>query len=263
MEQPGSQVRSLGAIALVGLAVLLFSSTPASGEDFHVEFTAGYWPLSPSGSILTRVTRVDLRTDLGIEGRKSHPEFKVVFKPGSKHRINFELVPYRFEGTNTINRSFELGGRTYPVQDRITSEAGVDYLFGGYQYDPVNNDRGHFGIGAGVAYFAASAEVTSQTLGVTGIEERKLPLPLVGGEFRVFPVPASNIWNINGEAKGMSLGSYGRYFHASIHTGFAVAPVLRLQAGFNFIDADLHQRDRTQGFKVRFGGPIFSVQLHD
>jgi hypothetical protein len=248
---------------LLALTIALVSCSVAFAEDFHIEFTASYWPLHPSGNVLTRSTLVDLRSDLGIQDRKNQAMFKVVVKPGMKHRINFEVAPYRLKGQNDISRTFQFGGRTYSVRDRISSEANINYIFGAYQYDFVSNDQGHVGVVTGVAYFDAMASATSQTAGSTGNEQRKIPLPIVGGEFRVFPVPGKDILNINGEAKGMSFGSYGRYFQANVNAGVAVARFVRLQAGFNLVDADVHQKDRTQGFKLRFAGPIFSVQLHD
>jgi hypothetical protein len=59
--------------AIVGL--LLFLNEPAAwsqrnsaddSEDWRVEMKAGYWPLMPSGGVLTRSTTVDLKRDLGV-----------------------------------------------------------------------------------------------------------------------------------------------------------------------------------------------------
>jgi hypothetical protein len=232
-------------------------------EDLHIEFTANYWPLMPSGYVQPRALRVDLRSDLGMQDRQSEGFFKVVFKPGKKHRINFEMIPARLNGENTINRTIEFGGNTYPVEDRITSEINVNYFSGGYQYDFVSNKRGHFGLTASLAYLDAEALVTSQTLSSTGTLERKVPLPLIGGEFRFFPIPGRNILNVNGEVKGLPLGSYGSYFQVNGNVGVAVTRFVRVQGGFNLIDTDVHKRDRTEGFNLRFSGPVFSVQLHD
>ena len=250
-------------ILVVSFIVLACSAASAPAEDFHVEFTGSYWRLKPSGNVQTSSTRVDLRSDLGIQEHRNQTAFKVVVKPGHKHRINFEVIPYRFKGQNNVSRVFQLGGISYPVQDRITSEAGVNYLFGSYPHDFVDKQEGHAGVIGGLAYFDAKASATSQTLGSTGREERKLPLPLIGGEFRAFLIPGKQVFNVNGEVKGMSLGSFGRYIHATGNAGVAAGRNVRLQAGFNFVDADVHNQDRTKGFKLHFNGPIFSVQLDD
>ena len=246
------------------IAVLLLRwCVPCFAEDFRIEFTAGYWSLNPSGHIDTSSTSVDLRSDLGIRGGQDEGSFKVVWKPGAKHRINFEVIPFRLDGENTITRTIDFGGRTYPIEDHITSSLNIDYVFGGYQYDIVNNARGHFGIGGGIAYVNAKASTTSQTLGLTGTEQRQVPVPAIGGEFRFFPIPGKNIFNINGEVKGIAQGSYGSFIQASANAGLAVTRILRVQAGFNFADADVHKPDLSNRFSVRFTGPVFSVQLHD
>jgi hypothetical protein len=232
----------------------------AQGEKYGYEFTASYWPLSPSGNVLSHGTSTDFRSDLGIKDR-GHPMFKAVVKTAERHGFTFEFVPYRFKGENTLNRSFRFSGKNYPVQDTIHSEASVNYIFGGYQYDLVSRERGYVELITGVAYFGASVRVESQQVG-SGSEQRKVPLPIIGGRFRIFPLHG-NTFNINGEVKGMSYGPFGRYIHPSVNAGLAVAPHLRLQAGFNLVDADAHTTDGSKGFKLRFAGPIFSVQLHD
>ena len=232
----------------------------AQGEKYGYEFTAGYWPLSSSGNVLSHGTTTDFRSDLGIKGR-AHPMFKAILKTAERHGFTFEFVPYRLDGENTLTRSVHFSGQTYPAQDRIHSEASVNYIFGGYQYDLVSRRRGYVELIAGVAYFGASVRAESQRVGST-TEERRVPLPILGGRFRIFPFRGDS-FNINGEVKGMAYGSFGRYINPSVNAALAVAPHVRLQAGFNLVDADAHNTEGTKGFKLRFAGPIFSVQLHD
>ncbi len=232
----------------------------AQGEKIGYEFTAGIWPLGSSGSVLSHGTTTDLRSDLGIKGQP-HPMFSAVVKTAERHGFTFEFVPYRLDGENSLNRTFRFSGRDYPVQDKVHSEASLNYIFGGYQYDVVKAQRGYLELVAGVAYFGASVRVESQQVG-TGTEQRRMPLPMIGGKFRIFPF-GGDTFNIDGEVKGMSFGSYGRYIQPSVNAALAIAPHVRVQAGFNLVDADGHNSEDTKGFKVRFAGPIFSVQVHD
>jgi len=263
------------------ILVLLLCCSAAAADDFHFEITASYWPLNPTGTVVTSTDRVDLKSDLGIQGRKSEPMLKVTFKPSQRQRLNFETVPYRLNGGNTVTRPFTFGGTTFPVHvtvsgipftlNHIDSKTEINYFFGGYQYDVVNNARGHAGIGASVAYFNAKAVakitpsqtlVLSTTPALSGIEERSAAIPLIGGEFRYFIIPGKRLLNVNGEVKGMSLGSYGKYVQGDLNAGVAVMRFLRLQVGINVVDADVHN-SAGRGFKLRFAGPLFSVQLHD
>ena len=265
------------------ILVLLLCCSAAAADDFHFEITASYWPLNPTGTVVTSTDRVDLKSDLGIQGRKSELMLKVTFKPSRRQRLNFETVPYRLNGGNTVTRPFKFGGATFPEQvivpitglplllNHIDSQTEINYFFGGYQYDIVNGAWGHAGIGAGVAYFHAEAVATippsitpvhSTTPAISGTEERSAAIPLIGGEFRYFIIPGKRLLNLNGEVKGMSLGSYGKYVQGDVNAGVAVMRFLRLQAGLNVVDADVHN-SAGRGFKLRFAGPLFSVQLHD
>jgi hypothetical protein len=128
------------------ILLLLVWASAAFAEDFRFEITANYWPLNPTGTVLTPTDQVDLKSDLGIQGRKSEALLKVVFKPARKHRLNFEAVPYRFNGANTITRTFTFGGVTFPALVQTQSQIDIDYYLGSYQYDVVSNTRGHAGV---------------------------------------------------------------------------------------------------------------------
>ena len=252
------------AILIAALVIVCscWNPTPAAaqGEKWGYEFTASFWPLSPSGNVLTHGTTTDFRSDLGFKSR-GHPMFKAVVKTAERHGFTFEFVPYRLDADNTLTRSFRFNGQTYPAQDTIHSEASVNYIFGAYQYDLVKAERGYVELIAGVAYFDASVRAVSQTAG-SATEQRNVPLPIVGGRFRIFPF-RGDTFNIDGEVKGMSYGSFGRYINPTVNAALAVSSHVRLQAGFNLVDADAHDTDRAKGFKLRFAGPIFSVQVHD
>jgi len=253
------------------LAPLLFASmmmlqgaaqAPDDFEQFRIEITGSYWRLNPTGNVQTSSTEVDLRSDLGIRGQKGHGLFKVAVKPARKHRILFETVPYRLKGHNTITRTFEFGGRTYTGQDTIDSDARINYLFGGYQYDFVSRPQGHVGVQVGAGYFDATATVTSQRFG-SSTEDGKAPTPLIGVEFRSFPIRGKNAFNLNGHVKGMTFGSYGHYIQSDLNAGFGIGRHLTLQAGASVVDADVHRKDRTRGFRLQFIGPTLSVQVRD
>jgi hypothetical protein len=251
--------------ALVWFVLLLFAlvlPVPVHADDFLIEFTGVYWPLSPSGSVTSRSTNVDLRNDLGITGRQNTAIFRFVFKPNrGRHRINFEASPIRMGAETTLTRSFEVGGRTYSINEPIESQVNIDYFFVGYQYDFINNRRGHAGLGLGLAYFGATAAVASTTTSVTANEEKNIGAPLLTGNFRAFLIPGSQVLNINGDVKGVWTGNtFGWYMQGAGNLGVAVAKSVRLQAGYNWLQGDIHNHSQ---FELRFAGPTFSLQIHD
>ncbi|HYR86406.1 MAG TPA: hypothetical protein VE422_20130 [Terriglobia bacterium] len=251
--------------ALLFASMMMLQGAPEAAidfEQFHIEFTGSYWRLNPTGNVQTGTTQVDLRSDLGIRGRKGQGLFRVAAKPARKHRILFEAVPYRLEGHNTITRTFAFGGRTYTGQDTIDSDSRMNYLFGGYQYDFVTRPQGHVGVQVGVGYFDAKATVTSQRFG-SSTEDGKAPFPLIGAEFRGFPIRGRNAFNLNGHIKGMSFGSHGHYIQSELNAGFGIGRHLTLQGGASVVDGDVHRTNRSKGFKLQFVGPTVSIQVRD
>ena len=70
-----------------------------------------------------------------------------------------------------------------------------------------------------------------------------------------------NLVELDGELKGMPLGSYGHYLQFAIHGGVNAGRHVTVQAGYMLTDADVHRQDQTRGFMPRFQGPSFGIQL--
>ena len=253
--KPGPRVAGLPFMRFFAFLALLLPL--CAQEDFRAEISASAWRTSVKGSLQAAGLPVDLRSDLALEDRTTFFG-RLVLKPGQRHRIIVEGSPYSFEGTNTVSRTITFGGRTFTVQDTLRSNADLTYVYGGYQFDLVSSERGHFGLQAGGAYLNASGIITSGTTGVSGSHEEKIGLPLAGAEFRVWPLP---FINIAGGVKGMALGGYGHFVQGEISGGIGIKRV-NFQAGYRFLDADVHenndQPDRA-GIAPRFGGPFFGV----
>ena len=247
--------------------VLLLSTHPAAAqenfENFRVELTASAWLVNPSGSIQSGITPVDLRRDLQLDQSQPHFFGKLVVKPGRRHRMIVEGVPYRLSGAANVSRQIVFAGRTYNIQDFVTSKANIDYVAGAYQFDVVSRPQGHFGLLAGVGYVNAAGTLASRNFGFTGSERQSFPFPQVGAEGRAWVLPHSHLLELDGELKGMSLASYGHYLQFAVHGGVSVGRHLTVQAGYMFADADVHRQDNTRGFNPTFRGPIFGIQLRD
>jgi hypothetical protein len=232
-------------------------------ERFRVELTASAWLVNPSGTIQSGIVPVDLQRDLQLENWTTHFFGKLVVKPARRHRLMVEGIPYRLNGAATISREIVFAGRTYNIQDFVTSTADINYIAGAYQYDVVSRDRGHFGILAGVGYVDATGALTSRNFGFSGTEHQSFPFPQAGAEGRALLLPHRHLLEIDGELKGMPLGRYGHYLQFAMHGGVNVGRHLTFQAGYMFADADVHRQDQTRGFQPTFRGPVFGVQLRD
>ncbi len=245
----------LGALVF-GASILTAQTDP---ESFKVEVTGSAWVLNSSGTLQASGTPIDLKRDLGIE--QNQPTFlgKLVLKPGRKHRIVIEGTPFRLNGLNTITRTITYHGQTFNVSDTVSSSAQLDYLFAGYQYDVISRPAGHLGFAIGGAYLNATGTLHSQQLNTTASKTETIGLPLIGADFRVFPLPSHRFLEINGAAKGMAFGDYGHYVDGQINVGVPVGHIT-LEAGYRIVDADLHQTSGQQnGISPQFTGPVFSL----
>jgi hypothetical protein len=248
------------------LALLTFTLPAAAQDDFEsfrVELTASAWLVTPSGTIQSGITPVDLRRDLQLDSSQPHFFGKLVVKPARRHRIMIEGIPYRLNGAATISRQIVFAGRTYNLQDFVTSKADIDYIAGAYQFDIVSRPQGHFGLLAGVGFVNATGTLTSRNFGFNGVEHQSFPFPQVGAEGRAFLLPHRTLLEVDGELKGMSLASYGHYLQFAVKGGVSVGHRLTIQAGFMRATADVHRQDNTRGFQPTFNGPIFGIQLRD
>ena len=147
-------------------------------------------------------------------------------------------------------------GQTFNVSDTVVSKASLDYIFAGYQYDVASNPRGHLGFEVGGAYLSADGVLHGIESGVTASKSETIGLPLVGTEFRVFPVPASHLFEMNGEVKGMALGGYGHYLQANLNAGLQIK-LVTFEVGYRFVDADVHEAGTNpSGVSPRFKGIV-------
>lgn len=249
----------------ISLFLLTLTAAAQSGdlENFHAEVTASAMRTEVEGTLQSGVLPVALHGDLNLADRWQFFG-KLVFKPGRRHRINVEGSPYTFSGRNTLARTITFNGRTYSFQEPIASNADLAYFFAGYQFDIVAVRQGHLGLEAGGAYVHATGTIRGVTSGLTGTREQRIGIPLAGAEFRVFIVPGSHLLNVNGEAKGMSLGGYGSYFQGNFNVGAGVRWVT-VQAGYQYLNADVHENRSVNpvGVNPVIRGPVFSIQLRD
>jgi len=248
------------------LAVFLFTFPAAAQEDFEsfrVELTASAWLVSPAGTIQSGIVPVDLRQDLQLDQSQPHFFGKLVLKPARRHRFMVEGVPYRLNGAANITRQIVFAGRTYTIQDFVTSTADIDYVAAGYQFDFVSRPQGHLGLSVGVGYVDATGTLTSRNFGFSGVEHQSFPFPQVGAEGRAFLLPHRSLLEVDGELKGTSLASYGHYLQFAVKGGVSLGHRLTIQAGYMRATADVHRQDNTRGFNATFSGPIFGIQLRD
>lgn len=243
--------------------LLAFPAGAQEFENFRVELSTSVWLVNPSGAIQSGIVPVDLESDLQIEQAQPHFFGKLVVKPARRHRLMVEGVPYRLDGAANVTRQLTFAGRTFTVQDFVTSTATIDYIAAAYQFDILSRPQGHFGLQAGVAHVEAAGTLTSRQFGFSGTEHQSFPFPQAGAEGRAFLLPHRNLLEVDGELKGMPLGDYGHFFQFAVRGGVRVGRHFTIQAGYMLANSDVHRKDNTRGFNPTFQGPVFGIQIRD
>ena len=244
---------------LLSLSTLARGAGKEDPESFRIEVSGSSWLLNTSGNVQSSGTVIDFVSDLGFEQRQPTFYGKLVFKPGRKHRLILEGSPFSFSGLNTIHRSVTYQGETFNVDQTLKTTSTLEYIFAGYQYDVIRRPAGHLGFSVGGAYMNAGATILSVQEANTATGTQQLGLPLIGAEFRVFPLPSHKWIDIDGGVRGVALGSYGHYVEGQANAGVWIGPI-SLQGGYRIVNADLHQAGSDPGgIALHMRGPIFTL----
>jgi len=246
----------------VVIALLLMRQTSIAqafpGKVDAYEVSASWLLFTPSGNVQTNSNRVQLGSDLGIDGTQSQVGFWFLIQPWQRSGLFVEFIPYRFDGEQTTTRSFRFGGVTYPPNQSVTAKATLNYVSAGYLRDIVNRARIEGRLLAGVAYFGLSSTASSPSIGTAEVN-RDVPFPLVG--FLARYSPENSQWSLRGDIRGMTFGSYGSYIDVSGAFAFNLSQHISIEAGYRTVDGAVHHE--TRGADLSFRGPTITLRMHD
>jgi hypothetical protein len=226
------------------------------GEQYRVEFGAFLWQPTPEIVVESALgdiagTRIDLVSDLGIE-EGNLPEFRAVLRPARKHKLRVSYVPIHYAAEATVERTFAFNGTIFRVGVPVASDYEWKAWRFGYEYDFVSRERGFVGLIAEVKYTDVKLDLDSN-----GLEESasaRVPVPAVGGIFRVYP---ASLVSITGEVTGMKLpGSLtegdetAHYLDWDLYATVNATPNIGVQAGYRTLDLSYRTSEDFGEFRV-------------
>jgi hypothetical protein len=266
-----SSLRLYGALAIA----LLFVASPvaaqftprtlndpATGEQFHIEGSAGFWVPSANMSIASEAlgivgSTIDFKNDLGLTDQR-FSEISVVGRPARKHKLRFSYIPIEFIQESTIKRDIKFNGQLYakglPVNSDLLWKA---YRFA-YEYDFITRNRGFGGFILEAKYTDVTATLKSPI--VEEFIHAQAPIPAIGGIVRVYVVP--NI-SITGELTGVKIPDSiskeykAHYADLDIYGTLNFTNNIGVQGGFRSIDVGYHVDSDTGSFVLK--GIYFGV----
>jgi hypothetical protein len=240
-------------------------SDPAPGEDYTVELGLMFWQPTPTLLIqtgaLTRITggEVDFVQEFGIENKR-FSEFRIVARPGRKHKIRFSRVAVRYDEEATLRRTVTFGGRTFNIGAPATADLKWDMYRLGYEWDFVARDRGFVGVIAELKHNKVSADLAAAGFG-SEFYEATAPVPAVGVIGRGYPHPALSV---TAEFTGFKLPGTSEEFEAKlfdfdIYGTVSIGRHVGIQGGYRSVVAEYLVDDDAGDLKLKglyFGGLV-------
>jgi hypothetical protein len=235
---------------------------PATGEQFHIEGSAGFWVPTANMSIASEAlgivgSTIDFKNDLGLTDQR-FSEISLVGRPARKHKLRFSYIPIEFIQESTIKRDIKFNGQLYarglPVNSDLLWKA---YRFA-YEYDFITKNRGFGGFILEAKYTDVTATLKSPV--VEEFIHARAPIPAIGGIVRFYVVP--NI-SITGELTGVKIPDSiskeykAHYADLDIYGTLNFTNNIGVQGGFRSIDVGYHVDSDTGSFVLR--GIYFGV----
>lgn len=217
-------------------------SDPATGERYHIEAAAGFWfPAAEmsvaSQSLGIRGSTIDFKKDLGLTDRR----FGAVRLEarGGRSKLRFQYIPITYEQTGTLPRDIVFNGQRYRIGVPVTSMLEWKAYRLAYEYDYIKVDRGFAGFIFELKHTDVTATLQSPLNPTPEFTRAKVPLPALGLNFRVYPVP--NI-SITGEVTGIKVPEHlikdttGHYVEVDVYGTVNFTNNVGVQLGYRSLD---------------------------
>lgn len=235
------------------------------GENYHFEVGIGFW--KPEPELVLRTDRlgligsdVDFVQEFGI-GEERFREFRATLKPGRKHKIRVDYIPFKYEADATIQRTFVFAGRQYDLGIPASTSLKWDLWKFGYEWDLVSSTAGYIGIVADLKYNKVSAEITSAAAGAELADHTAL-VPGLGGIVRGY---FSKNFSVTGEFTGFKMPDKiseaidGKVVDFDVYGTLNLGRNLGVQGGYRSITADYSLDEDAGSLKMKgtyFGGVL-------
>lgn len=244
-----------------------FGVSPAGppGEDYRVELAVAFW--QPEPDVVIRLdgpagigSDVDFIQEFGI-AKKRFTEFRGTLKPGRKHKIRFDYVPFKYDAEAVLQRTFVFGGQQYTIGLPATTDVTWDLWKFGYEWDFVSGGGGFAGLVIDLKYSKVSAEISSPGIGLEAAEANA-PVPGIGGIGRGY---LSRNFSITGEFTAFKVPDSlseevdGKFFDFDVYATYNLGRNAAVQGGYRSLVVDyLLEEDagRLEMKGLYFGGLI-------
>jgi len=152
------------------------------GEPYHIEFAFNLWNPEPSIVIASESlgipgTDINVRADLGLEKKMTY-EFRLVLRPGRKHKVRFNYIPLKYDAETTLTGDIIFNGIKFPVNTQVGTLLEWKTYRIGYEYDFLSKPRWFIGAILEAKFTDINFELNSP-IG-TEFARARAPIPALG-----------------------------------------------------------------------------------
>jgi hypothetical protein len=244
-------------VVILAAALVLLGPGLAAAELFEIE--GRYWSTDFKGSARIKDggvagTRFDFENDLGLEG-DDMPELRVSLGLGNS-RFRLAYTHGVFEGDKTLDQTITFEGRTFNVNDRVTSEIDLHYGRFAWIWTP-SIVPGILRVGPMLELKGFLADVSLESTTVRESANLPIVLPTIGLAGDV------SIWRLElfAEISGLPAGDYGYLVdgEVGIRYDIPILPLAVLAAGYRIFEVRVGEDDDFG--HLRLSGPFASLML--
>ena len=221
---------------------------PATGEQYHIEASAGFWLPKTQMTISSEAlgiqgSDINFKRDLGLKDQ-NFKELHLVLRPARKQKLRFGYIPINFEQEAILTRDVIFQGIRYRVGLPVNSQLNWKAYRFTYEYDFISRNKGFVGFMLDAKYTDVKAALQSP-IDLESIHARA-PIPTLGGIARYYVVP--NI-SITGELSGFKIPDSvskqykAHYLDLDIYGTLNVTNNFGVQAGFRTFDVGYNIKD--------------------
>ena len=237
------------------------SQERAIGETYWVEAMGGFWTPSVNGLIQSEEfgiagDEIDFVDDLGFE-KKRFGDFRLVLRPGRKHKLRLQYVPVSYNSETVFRRTIKFNGQRYDVGLPVTT--GFDWKVWrfGYEWDFISREKFFIGAILEAKYTQIEARLVSPIN--DEFTSAKGPIPSIGGIARVYVLPSTAVtFELSGIKIPRIDDKYeARYIDWDLYGTFNVTNNFGVTAGYRVMDV-MFIADRDGG-EMQLKGPYFGA----
>lgn len=218
-------------------------------------YASGAMKAAIEGTPAASATNVDFESALGTDSTDIGINVGGYAGWGD-HLVTLDYFGVGYDGGTTLTKAVVLGDNTYAVGTAVSASTELSVFDALYTYKFYNMDpRYFFGAEIGVSYISIKGSISGG--GVSDSDSASAPVPVVG--LRAEGYVYDRYVSLSGEVHGMSIGSAGTTFEATLRVNGHITENIGLYLGYKYFSLSVDKGNVNADYST--SGLIFGAEL--